>query len=305
MTTAAEYKQGATWRLCVYGRPKVGKSALVGQLAELFKLHWFDLEDGVKTLLNPQLITPALLNNIELFPIQTSQQNPLSVETLLKVTKGTACNICYKHGKVECQACKKDNATINRICLNEFTTNDMLVIDSTTQLSVDANFAVNPVIRQANMPEDFVLDKDTGGKNFKYPMAVSFILDRIFGTIQTLKINCAIISHEIMTEQTKDTGKVVGAGENQPSMGGEVIFPAAGSRNFSRSYGKYFDAIIHVDVINRKHVANSSSVYSGNYQTGSRMPYNIEDMKDAKGNVLPPQQAIVEMFRRVKSVTKA
>ena len=301
MTTLAEYLQGATFRMCIYGRPKVGKTALAGQLARIFKLHWFDLEDGIKTLMNPILLAPELRSNILHFPMQTSQQNPLSVETLLKVTKGKECMVCYKHGKVDCQICKRENAVLNRICLNEFTVNDMLVIDSTTQLSIDANFAANPIIRAAETPEAFVLDKDTGGKDFKYPMAVAFMLDRIFGTIQTLKINCVVISHEVMTEQLKDTGKVVGKGEQQPTLGGEMVFPAAGSRNFSRNFGKYFDMLVHLDVMNRKHVAHSSSMYSGTYQTGSRLPYNIEDMKDAKGNVLPPNEAIVEIFRRVKA----
>lgn len=304
MTTLAEYQRGATWRLCIYGRPKVGKTALAGQLAKIFRLHWFDLEDGIKTLLKPELLAPELRSNILHYPMQSSQVNPIAVETLLKVTKGTPCIICYKHGKVECFECKKvPNSVTNRICLNEFTVDDMLVIDSTTQLSIDANFATNPIIRAAQIPEDFVLGRETGGKDFKYPMAVAFVLDRIFGTIQALKINCAVVSHETMTERTQDTGKVLGKGEAPPGDKVEMLFPSCGSRNFTRSFGKYFDAIIHLDIMNRRHVAYSSTVHAMDKQTGSRMPYNIEDMKDSEGKVMDPKEAIVEIFRRTRLVT--
>lgn len=300
MTTLAEYQQKATYRLCLFGRAKVGKSALAAQLARKYRLWWFDLEDGIKTALNPAILPVEFWKNINVFPIQSTQKNPLGIETLLKVIKGTPCMICWDHGKVECAICRKDKKLENKICLNEFTIDDWLVIDSTTQLSTDASFATNPVIRAANDAEQFVLDKDTGGKDFKYPMAVSFVLDRIFGTLQNSRANTIVISHEVMTERTKDTGRVVKAGENQPGDSVEMLFPAAGSRNFSRNFGRYFDMLIHVDVVNRQHRAFSSTTYSGNVQTGSRLPVNIEDVKGADGKPLPPTEAIVKMIEIAK-----
>lgn len=301
MTTLREYKQKATYRFCLFGRAKVGKSALAAQLARIWKLHWFDLEDGIKTALNPQILAPEYWDNIHLYPIPSHSRIPMAAETLMKVIKGNECLICWKHGKVACPVCKKEKGdVINRICLQEFTVDDCLVIDSTTQLSTDVSFAVNPVIKNANEPSDFVLDKDTGGKDFKYPMAVAFILDRIFGTLQASNVNVVVISHEVMTEQLKDTGKVVKAGENQPAVGGEVVFPAAGSRNFSRNFGRYFDMLIHLDVVNKQHRAFSSTTYSSNVQTGSRLPFNIEDIKGADGKPLPPNEAIVEMIKRAR-----
>lgn len=299
-TTLADYGPKATYRFCIYGNPKTGKTALTAQLAKVFKLYWFDLEDGIKTALKPGILDKAYWGNINLFPIHSTQQAPMAVETLMKVIKGGECLICWAHGKVACPVCTKAAATINRICLNEFTNEDMLVIDSTTKLSVDANFATNPILRTAESPEALVLDKETGGKDFKYPMAVSFILDRIFGTLESKRVNICVISHEVMTEAQKDTGKVVSKGESQPTMGGEKLFPSCGSRNFSRAFGKYFDSIIHLELMNKSHRANSSSTHDMVAQTGSRLP-DIEDMKDATGKVLPPFEGIVELVKRMRA----
>lgn len=305
MTTLDEYQQKTTYRLCLFGRAKVGKSVLAAQIARIGRLWWFDLEDGIKAALNPLLLPKEYWKNINVFPIASSQQNPMGAETLLKLVKGAECLICYRHGKVGCALCTKDGSVINRINLNEFTTDDWLVIDSTTQLSTDVSFATNPIIRGANTPEDFVLDKTTGGKDFKYPMANAFLLDKIFGTLQSSRVNCIVISHEVMTERTKDTGHAVKAGENQPSDNVEMLFPAAGSRNFSRNFGRYFDMLIHVDVVNRQHRAFSSTTYSGNVQSGSRLAFNIEAIPSPQNAtiMLPPLEAMVKMIQLSRAQT--
>jgi hypothetical protein len=294
-----QYEAKRTHKICVFGRAKVGKTALVAQLARIGKLWWFDLEDGIKTVLNPTILPREYWKNIEVFRIPSMQAIPMGIETLLKVIKGNECKICWAHGKVSCPTCMKDPAAIiNRICLQEFTQNDWLVIDSITQLSSDANASVLKFIfASADSPEKFVLDKDTGGKDFKYPMAVSFMLDRIFSTVQAGNFNCAVISHEVMTEKLKDTGHLPGKGENQPVLREEeMVFPAAGSRNFSRNFGRYFDMLIHMDIVNKKHRAYSSTIYDPMVQTGSRLDKNIEEIKDDKDNSLPPFDAIVKLF---------
>lgn len=296
-----EYEQKATFKGCVFGRAKIGKTALVGQLARIpgARLWWFDLEDGIKTLLKPDVLAPEFRKNITVFRIPSMQSIPMGIETLLKVIKGGECKVCYTHGKVGCVPCSTNpQAIIQRICLQEFTADDWLVIDSVTQLSSDANAAVLKFIfANADTPEKFVLDKDTGGKDFKYPMAVSFMLDRIFSTIQAGNFNCMVISHEVMTERTKDTGHAAGKGENQPSDNVEVIFPAAGSRNFSRNFGKYFDILINLDIVNKKHRAFSSTTYDSRVQTGSRIG-NIEDVVDSAGKPLAPFDAMVKLFAK-------
>lgn len=297
MTTLDDYAVKAGKRVCLFGRAKTGKTALAAQLARIWTLDWVDLEDGIKTALKPEVLPKEYWKNINIFRIPSLQSIPMGAETIMKIVKGTECMVCWEHGKVACMVCSKTpGAIINRICLNEYTPKRCLVIDSTTQLTADANFATNPVIRGATEPHNFVLDKDTGGKDFKYPMAVSFLLDRIFSTLQASECNVVVISHETMTERTKDTGHIVGAGQNQPSDNIEMLFPAAGSRNFSRNFGKYFDALMHVDVVNRKHIVSSSSTYSSNVQTGSRIG-NIEDMKGQDGKTpLSSYDAFVKLM---------
>lgn len=306
MTNLAEYKEKEAISLCIFGRAKIGKTALAGQIARIGKLWWFDLENGVKTLTRPDMLPIEFHKNINIFRIPSRQDIPMGIETILKVIKGGECFICWDHGKVACSACSvagslggrvaKEGKTINRICLQEFTRDDWLVIDSVTQLSLDAQAAsLSFIFKDAEKPENFILDKDTGGKDFKYPMAVGFMLDKIFSTIQSGNFNSISVSHETMIERTVDTGKKVGANAAQPGDSVEIIVPTAGSRNFSRNFGRYFDSLINCDLVNGKFVARSMVSTSSAAQVGSRIG-NIEDMKDAKGVALPAGQALVKLI---------
>lgn len=305
MTNLAEAKEKETISLCIFGRAKIGKTALAGQIARIGKLWWFDLENGVKTLTRPDMLPIEFHKNINVFRIPSRQDIPMGIETILKVILGSECYICWDHGKVSCPACSvqgsfgkvaKESKIINRICLQEFTHDDWLVIDSVTQLSNDTQAAVyKSMLGTAVNPEDFLLDKDTGLKDFKYPRAVSFMLDKIFSTIQSGNFNSISVSHETMIERMVDTGKKVGANAAQPGDSVEIIVPTAGSRNFSRNFGRYFDSLINCDLVNGKFVARSMVSTSSAAQVGSRIG-NIEDMKDAKGAVLPAGQALVKLI---------
>lgn len=305
MTTLDEYSSLAAYKFCVFGRAKVGKTALVASLARIWKLHYFDLEGGIKTALKPEILAPEFRKNISVYNLPSRLTAPIGIETLLKVMHGGEKKICWDHGKVDCPACTKAGGKINSINIDTLGTDDCVVIDSSTQLSADArNASIAFITRDAVTPEQFVLDKDTGGKDFKYPAAVNFMLDKIMSKLQTAPFNAVVISHEVMTERTKDTAKPVKIGESQPNDGVEMIFPAAGSRNFSRQFGRYFDMLIHLDIVNRKHRAFSSTLYSANVQTGSRLPYNIEEMyigDPAKKEVMNPADALVEIIKRARA----
>lgn len=300
MTTLSEYKTKAAHNICCYGRAKTGKTALIGQLARLgYQLHWLDLENGVKTLLKPDMLAPEFHKNVHVYRIPSMQTIPMGIETVLKVMKGTECRICWIHGKVGCQVCSKvDGAEINTLDLSKFTLNDWLVVDSVTQLSNDANSAVlKDFLTKADLPESYIIEADAGVTNFKYPRAVNFMLDKIFSTMQAGNFNCAVISHETMTERLKDTGHKVGKNDNQPNDNVEIVVPTAGSRNFSRNFGRYFDMLIHCDVVNMKHKAQSSSTADTTFQSGSRT-VNLEDIKDKDGKPVPPFEAMLKVFAR-------
>ena len=278
MPLLKDYEAKKTHKILVYGRAKVGKDAFVGQLARLpgVKLWWFDLEDGIKTLLNPEILPRQFHPQIQVFRIPDHQVIPMAIETLLKVFKGKECKICWTHGKVNCVPCMRDKPTeVERICLDEFTQNDWLVINSVTQLSQSA---MNAVIK-AHLQADEWDYKPT----FHDYRAQGFMLDRIFGLMQASNFNCIAVSHEIMIEQIQDTQG--GGGKDASGNNVDVIVPAAGTRNFSRQFGRYFDNIVYLDIVNRKHRAFSSTTYQGNIMTGSRTGIEIEKFGDA-GNIL-------------------
>jgi len=269
----SDYQQKASHRVLVYGRAKVGKDAFVGQLARANQhLWWFDLEDGIKTLLNPAILPVEFHKNITVFRIPDNQLVPMAIETLLKVIKGTECKICWKHGKVNCPSCKEN---IGSICLNNFTSNDWLVINSVTQLSLSAMYAV--------IKEEMQKDNWEYKPTFHDYRAQGFMLDRIFSFMQSGDFNCCAVSHEIMIEQVQDTQG--GGGKDAPGNNVETIIPAAGTRNFSRQFGRYFDNIVYLDIKNKKHRAYSSTVYDGRIMTGSRTGIEIENLAEGAQNI--------------------
>ena len=57
-----EYVDSKRTKVMVYGPPKSGKTALVGELAAHgYTLHWVDCEKGIKTLLNPKMLGLPLI----------------------------------------------------------------------------------------------------------------------------------------------------------------------------------------------------------------------------------------------------
>lgn len=134
-----DYKEKLARKVLVYGAPKTGKTDFVGQLAKTKKLWWVDLEDGVKTLLHSPRMTPEMLGNIELLRIPDTQINPIGCRTLLKMIKGNPGTVCETHGAWVCPICGKlPDAEKVAINLSEFTNNDVLVIDSVSQLAASA-----------------------------------------------------------------------------------------------------------------------------------------------------------------------
>lgn len=292
-----QYINNQTYKLCIFGRAKIGKTTLAAQLAKIWKLWYLDLEGGIKTAIHQ--VPKEFHKNIEVIRIPSSPAVPMGAETVGKIIlqPSKEHKVCFDHGKIDCTTCAKiPNSLHTSICLAKFTPTDCLVLDSTTQLSVDVNRAVlRSILANKVTPEEFILDRDTGGKDFKYPMATAMYLENIFGALQSYNINVVVISHEVMTEQLKDTGHAVGKGESQPSDNVERIFPAAGSRNFSRNFGRYFDALIHLDIVNRQHRAFTSTTYSPVVQTGSRLEKNLEDFKGADGKPLSAGEALIKL----------
>lgn len=243
------YREHAARKILVYGPPKSGKTDLVGQLAESYKLWWFDLEDGIKTLLHSPRMKKEWLDNIELFSIPDTQTFPVAIETLLKVIKGGNQAVCHAHGTVNCLSCKKagNDAAATTINVGELTNTDIVVIDSVSQLSASAmNYIQRAIIMKDNY--DAKPDWDDYAKQGR-------ILDRIFSILQQAPFHVVCISHENLVEMEDKKKKLV---------------PIAGTSQFSKTFAKYFDDVVYCEVVNGKHKAASSTTYSGSIVLGSR-----------------------------------
>ena len=261
-----DYNKNTRAKVLVYGPPKSGKTALVGKLAADFKLHWLDLENGVKTLLNPAMLDPKYRKNVNVINVPDHKLNPIAIDTVREVLRGGPKLICQAHGKVNCPLCAKvQGAATSKINILEFTGDDLLVIDSLSQLS---NSAMNKsVLKEISKP---------GGEDYKATFhdyaTQGALLDQVLSMVQVLDLNIVVISHEVESEMTDGKDKIV---------------PMAGTRNFSKLAAKYFDAAVYCTIVNKQHRAYASTSYAPNVLTGSRLPVDLDDNKGESLSLLP------------------
>lgn len=263
-----DYKQSMARKILVYGAPKTGKTDFVGQLAATKKLWWLDLEDGVKTLIHSPRITPEMLANVELFKIPDTQIFPIAARTILQLIKGRPGTICELHGAWNCPVCKtaasKDSATgiATAIDLSTFTNDDVLVIDSVSQLAASAMNDIQKAIIAADK-FDVKPDWDDYANQGR-------IMDRIFSIMQQAPFNVVAISHEQLVEMEDGKKKLV---------------PIGGTSQFSKTFAKYFDDVVYCEKVNGKHKFATGSTYSNSIVLGSRSGKELES-KDSSGSIL-------------------
>ena len=253
-----EYSQHTRTKLIVFGAPKTGKTALVGKLAATHTLHFLDLENGIKTLLNPAILDPKHRANVNVITIPDHKLYPVAIDTVREILRGGLKKVCSSHGKIMCPLCAKVPAALwSAINMSEFTSKDILVIDSLSQLG---NSAMNKsTLKEISKP---------GGEDYKATytdyMTQGALLDQVLSMIQVLDLNIVVISHEVDSEKAENKEKIV---------------PVAGTRNFSRVVGKYFDAAVYCTILNKQHRAYSSTSYSNNVMTGSRVNVVLDELK--------------------------
>lgn len=236
----------ATHSVLVYGPPKVGKTELVGALAEKYNLIWFDLEKGSATLFK---LPQEAQERIELVALPDSRSYPIAIETCLKVIKGGPVIIDEETGKVVPK--KLEGKSYVDVHLNSLGPDTIVVFDSLTQLT---NSAIAHITK--NQPDDYKLQFDDWGNLGK-------LMDIFLSHVQQAKFNVVCISHE--TEAEMEDGKV-------------KIVPTAGTRNFSRNTAKYFGHVVYCQVANKKHTFSSSTTTLINVIAGSRTDVATEKM---------------------------
>lgn len=255
-----DYKDVKRNKILVYGPPKSGKTALVGALAQDFKLWWFDCENGIKTLMNPAVLKPEFRKNISVFNVPDNRAYPIAIDVFRKLFKGGDYKFCYLHGAHNCPVCSKEAAAkwSDTINLSKFTDKDILVIDSWTQVSDSA--ANKVTLKEWQKDDEYKMTFDDYRMQGMYQTEV-------LSKIQVANINICVISHEIDVE--KDDKK-------------EKIVPVAGTRNYSKTVAKYFDEVIHIQVLNGRHTAHSATTWQNTHLTGGRSGIRLEDSKPDK-----------------------
>jgi AAA domain len=238
-------------RVLLFGPPKSGKTRLAGELSKAFNLIWFDLENGVDTLFQ---LPVECQEKIEVISLPDTRSFPIAIETCLKAIKGSLGKICETHGKWNCSICAKDSAPQTYVALGALPLDTIVVFDSLTQLTQSA---ISHITK--GQPDDYKLNYDDWGNLGK-------LMDTFLSHVQQAGFHVVCISHETETEMEDGKTKLV---------------PTAGTRAFSRNTAKYFDEVIYCEVKNKKHVAASSTLYSGNILTGSRSGSVLETSSDA------------------------
>lgn len=256
MAKLSTKKISQTQRVLLFGPPKVGKSKLAGALAEYYDLLWFDLENGHDVLFQ---FPTEWQDRIELIDIPDTRSFPIAIETCMKVVKGPV-SICEVHGKVTCMICKRaqkdadtDEGFFIDVDLNNLGSNKIAVFDSSTQLT---NSAIAFITK--SQPDDYKLTYDDWGNLGK-------LMDIFFSHIQQAGYNVIVISHE--TEAVTEGKKT-------------KLVPVGGTRNFSRNVAKYFDHVVYMEVVNKKHRAISQTTSSTSILTGSRTGAVLDGMEE-------------------------
>jgi len=254
--TSIDSTAWAPQRVLAFGDSKSGKTTLASLLARKFRLKWLDLENGFKPLLKLPQEQQA---NVELYPIPDTTSYPIAIETLMKVVTGVKCDICSRHGKVDCGLCKAAFAKkeieaeyFSTLNLREMTKEDVLVVDSLTQLGISA---MNRIIH--GKPEEYKPDWDDYRRQ-------GTMLDRVLSSVQQSWYHVVFISHT--TQAKLEDGKT-------------KLVPVCGTDNFSRNVAKYFDHVVYCEVGTGKHNFGSSTVFRPQVLTGSRTDVALEKIE--------------------------
>lgn len=232
----------------IFGGPKVGKTEEAGKLAEFYKLIWFDLENGSKTLRTR--IPREFHKNIELIKLPDTKNNPVAINTLLKVFTGQRCVICARHGIIGCVGCTKENLPSTIVELNKLNKKEHLVVtDGLAQLTDSAYNLVSG-----------------GDPNYKLEwddwLKENQLLAMILSQTQQARYNSLFITHEVEVEMEDGTKQLV---------------PLAGTKPFSSRVAKFFDNVVYMRYKMKKFEKGASQDFAINVVAGNRSGLKLEN----------------------------
>lgn len=235
----------------LYGPPKCGKTRFASILAKNFNLVWLDLENGLQSVIRNSELKEEDRARIQVISVPDTKQNPVAVDTVLKVLTGAAVSICTEHGRVACLHCARDKKESQTIEMKKCGRETVLVIDSGTQFS-DSAWAhiIGPDLDAATEWRHF--DK----WNQRIAMALSFI--------QQAPYHVVMIGHGMTIEQ--EDGK-------------EKMVPKMGTKAFSCNVAKYFSHVLYLETRAGAHKVGSTADFAVNVLIGNRAGIKWEDGK--------------------------
>lgn len=277
MAIMSTMQKRITRRFCIFGPPKSGKTRLFGQLAELgFRLHFLDLESGSNTLFD---LSEEAKSRVNLIKIPDTVSNPCAANILASLVKFRGkVSFCEIHGNVNCIACKKEGLELTTIDLATFTNKDFLIVDSMTKLQSSV-MALR--IAQTGRPFDVKPEWDDyaiQGKTMEY----------ILSFFEQVHFNFGITSHELEVDLEDGSKKLV---------------PIAGSSNYSRTSGKFFDDVIYLRVEGQKYKAYSCATTNPKIACGTRSDVVLEKLPEI--TIEPFVRALLEQPEQGLSATNA
>lgn len=258
--------------ILIYGPPKTGKTRLVATAAkipEVTKIWWFDLENGAETLLHMGL-TDDELDKIEYIKVTDTREAPWACETLLKtICTSRGAWISQATGRVVDAKARKEGDIFFK--LSDCKNSELVVVDSGTQLGLSA---MNAAIY--GQPHSYKLQLDD------YGLAGKWLGDIMSVMQQATHTNFVLITHETMVE---DNDKKI------------KFFPMCGTAKFSLSMAKFFGTVVYTHMKMKKHCAGSSTSFSNDKITGSRLNIAMETSELSMhallidGGIIPKKKA--------------
>lgn len=252
MTTYDNMIQREAAHVLIIGDPKTGKSTLAAELANHgYNLLWLSLDRG-HTVIGK--LNQEARAHCDVVVLPDTREYPVAIDTCRQLfTEAGIKAICDKHGKINCSVCKQASLAFTTWDLSTLDVKkDILVLD---HLSGMGDSCMNLVTK--GKPVDYKLQLDDYG-------AMKFHIAHIMLALQNAPYNIVALAH--CTETVMEDGK-------------KRLVPQVGSDATSRTVAKYFDHVIHTDVVNASHKFGSMTSYKASVVTGSRTDVAIESME--------------------------